>query len=304
MDKYLAMRAFLAIVRAGSFVKAAEQLDMSTTTCSRLLTELEAQLGVRLVQRTTRTLSITEAGQQLAARFESINAEIEAAEQEVQSATHRVAGTLRVAMPQVFGLSVIAPMLHAFRQQHPALVLEVTASDRRMDLVAEGFDLALRITGRLDEGYVARQLAPIRVAVCASPGYLQRRGTPLTPAALDSHDCLTYLETAGPNQWVFAGPDGLVQQRVSGSFRANSGELLRVCALAGDGLIYQPTFLVGDDLRAGTLLQVLQDFLPPPLGLYAVYPDRRHLPVRTRVFVDFLIQRFEAAPPWDRDLVP
>jgi DNA-binding transcriptional LysR family regulator len=125
----------------------------------------------------------------------------------------------------------------------------------------------------------------------------------LDPAALDSHDCLTYLETAGPNQWVFAGSDGLMQQRVSGSFRANSGELLRVCALAGDGLIYQPTFLVGDDLRAGTLVQVLREFLPTPLGLYAVYPDRRHLPLRTRAFVDFLSQRFDNTPPWDRDLV-
>lgn len=302
MDKHLAIRAFLAIVRAGSFVKAADQLDMSTSTCSRLLSELEAHLGVRLVQRTTRSLSITEAGRQLALRFEAINDDIDAAEQEVRSGTSRIAGTLRIAMPQVFGLTVIAPMLHAFRQRHPDLQVEVTASDRRMDLVAEGFDLALRITGQLDGGYVAKPLVPIHVMVCGSPDYLRRRGTPTTPEALASHDCLTYLEATGPGHWFFVGPDGPMQQRVSGPFRANSGELLRSSALAGEGLVYQPTFLVGDDLRAGTLVQVLKAFAPPPLGLYAVYPDRRHLPVRTRAFNDYLTRCFDAAPPWDRGL--
>ncbi len=297
MDKFAAIQVFLAVASSGSFVKAADRLGLSTTKCSRLLLSLEDSLGARLVQRTTRRLSLTEAGRALAARYEQIHADMDSAEAEVLAGEVKVVGVLRLAMPLSFGVAVIAPLLHAFRQAHPELMLDVVASDRRMDLVAEGFDLGLRITGQLSGEFVARRLAPVAVVLCAAPSYWARRGMPAQPADLDHHDCLLYLESQSPSQWYFQGPQGAWMQPVSGSMRCNNGELLRAMAVAGDGVIFQPEFLVGDDIQAGRLVPALTEWLPPPMSLYAIYPDRRHLPARTRALVDFLAARLGEVTP-------
>lgn len=300
MDRLQAIQAFVRVVETGSFVRAAEKLGISTTSTSRLVADLEAHLGTRLLQRTTRRLHITEAGRRFFERATQIVADLDEAEAEVGSATVTPSGLLRVSVPTSFGLLYLASLFPAYRAQYPQVQLEISATDRIVDLVEEGFDLAIRVSGQHRLSYVARHLAPIRLVVCASPEYLARYGKPETPQALAQHNCLTHSTGPYAVTWSFQGDDGTVAVQVRGGFRADNGDLLRTAALAGEGIILEPTFIVGEDLACGTLVPLLLDWPVPQATVMAVYPTRRHLSAKVRTFVDFLQQAFAGEPVWDR----
>jgi DNA-binding transcriptional LysR family regulator len=299
MDRLTAMQVFVRVVEAGSFVKAAGQLEISTTAASRLVADLEAHLGTRLLQRTTRRLSLTAAGSAYFDRCQQIVGAVEEAEALVGLEAQRPFGTLRVSGPVVFGMLHLAPLLAAYGARYPEVRVDISLADRIVDLVDEGFDVAIRIAGRLADALVARRLTTVRIAVCASPEYLRRHGTPRAPPDLAKHNCLLYSINERPGEWTFEGPQGSTTVKVAGSLRSNNGDLLRTAALAGVGIVVQPTFIVGDDLRQGKLVPVLPRYCQPDLAAYAIYPTRRHLPAKVRSFVDFLAEAISDPPPWD-----
>lgn len=309
MDTLAAMRMFTKVVEAGSFVRAAERLDVSTTAASRLVADLEAHLGARLLHRTTRRLHPTDAGRAYYDRCAQILDEIDEAEADVRDENARPTGVLRINTAVSFGILHLAPLLPAYRVAYPEVEIDVSLSDRVVELVEEGFDLAIRISSSLPPTLVVRRLAPVRLVVCAAPAYLKKYGTPQVPADLQGHNCLLYTYASDGGEWRFepgieagasAAAGGDVETvRVGGSLRANNGDLLRTAALAGEGIIRQPSFLVGDDLQSGALVPLLATYPLPSLGVYAVYPTRRHLSAKVRTFVDFLASHWGDAPPWD-----
>jgi DNA-binding transcriptional LysR family regulator len=231
-------------------------------------------------------------------------ADLAEAEAAVSATSQAASGLLRVSAPVSFGILHLGPLLAQFRQQQPNVSLEFSLNDRVVDLLEEGHDLAIRISNRLPaSSLVARPLAPVRLVVCAAPTYLERYGIPQAPEELARHQCLLYSYSEQPDQWSFAGPGGVRQVSVNGFLTANNGDVLRVAALAGEGIVSQPSFIVGEDLRCGRLVPLLQDYAPPPLTAYAVYPSRRHLAGKVRAFVDFLAGAWGDPPPWDAWMV-
>ena len=300
MDRWQAMQVFVRVVETGSFVRAAEKLGLSTTATSRMVAELESHLGTRLLQRTTRRLSLTEAGQRFFARAGQLLTDLEEAEAEVGSATQRPTGRLRVSVPLSFGLLHLAKLFPLYRARYPDVSLEVDVSDRQVDLVDEGYDLAVRISSQHRPTYVGRHLTKIRMALAASPAYLERHGAPASPEDLVHHNCLSHPGGAVTDSWTFSGPDGPTTVRVRGSLRADNGDLLRAAALAGEGLILEPTFLIGEDLLRGDLVPLLPEWTRHTLSAMAVYPSRRYLSAKVRTFVEFLQEAFAGEPEWDR----
>lgn len=300
MDRFAAMEAFVAVVEAGSFVAASERLGISTTSVSRLISTLEAHLDARLLHRTTRRLSLTDAGRSFYQHATALLADLAEAEAAVSADNRAASGLLRVSAPVSFGILHLGNLLARFRQEQPNVSLDLSLNDRVVDLVEEGHDLAIRISGQLPtSSLVARPLAPVRVVVCAAPAYLERYGVPQMPEDLAHHQCLLYSYAEQPDQWSFFGPDGLRQVSVNGFLTANNGDVLRVAALAGEGIVSQPSFIVGNDLLSGRLVPLLEHYAAPPLTVYAVYPSRRHLAAKVRAFVDFLASAWGDPPPWD-----
>jgi DNA-binding transcriptional LysR family regulator len=300
VDRWEAMRVFVAVVESRSFVRAAEKLGLSTTATSRLLAELESHLGTRLLQRTTRRLHLTEAGQRFFERAGQLLVDLEEAEEEVGSVTHKPSGVLRTSVPMSFGMLHLAPLFPEYLARYPDVKLEVSPADRIVDLVEEGFDLAIRLSDQLPPTYVARQLVPIRFVVCASPEYLARHGEPQTPDALAQHNCLTHVTGALAERWTLQGPQGPIQASVRGAYRADNGDLLRAAALAGQGIILEPTFIIGEDLAQGRLVPLLLNWPVRQGSAMAVYPSRRFVSAKVRTFVEFLQEAFAGEPPWDR----
>lgn len=289
MDRFAYMQIFAAVVEAGSITAAAERLDLAKSAVSRRLAELEAHLGVSLIQRTTRRLNLTDSGRTYYTRCIAILADVEEAESALSQAQGALKGHLKVALPLAFGLLRLAPLIQAFMAVHPEVRFELDFNDRQIDLMQEGFDLAIRIATLPDSSLIARRLAPIHHVVCASPGYLARHGTPRAAAELASHVCLAYSNVRELGAWPYHGPDGqpgLVRVRVR--LAASSGEFLLRTAIAGEGVVLLPTFYIEDALRSGQLVQLLSDHTWPELSAYAVYPPTRHLPGRARAFIDFL----------------
>src|SRR5471032_2204327 len=273
MDRIAAMKVFIRVAEAGSFVRAAEQLGLSTTATSRQVAELEEHLGARLLNRTTRSLSLTDAGRAYFERCEAILSDVEDAEALVGLQALNPSGVLRISAPIAFGAERLGALLAGFRARYPQLVVDITLADRMVDLVEEGIDLALRIATELDFSLVARRLTTVRIVLCAAPAYLVHRGTPRIPKDLVQHACLLYTNTARSNEWIFDGPTGRETVAVNGGWRANSGDLLRVAALEGEGIVCQPSFLVGEDLHQGRLVPLLPDYHLPDFTMYAVYPS-------------------------------
>jgi DNA-binding transcriptional LysR family regulator len=303
MDRLLAMKVFASVVEAGSFSRAAEQLHISNTAASRHVAELEQHLGVRLLQRSTRRLSLTDAGANYYERCRHILADVEDAEATAGSAEGQVRGSLRISLPHSFGLQYVAPLIPEFCRRYPLLHLELNFSDRLTDLVEEGVDLALRIALDINTSLVARKLTEIRIVCCASPDYLARAGEPSAPEELAGHACLTYAYAEKGDTWRFQNDDGEHTVSVKGEFRANNGEMIRLAGLAGQGIMLQPTFLVGDDLRAGRLVQVLPAYRIADRVAYAVFLPAARRSARVRAMVDFLLEAFgQGEPPWDRGL--
>lgn len=294
---------FVRVVESRSFTAAADALGLAKSGVSRSVTRLEDSLGVKLLQRTTRRLSLTEAGQEFFERSRDALSQIEEARRAASRHQAEPSGTLRATAPMSFGLELIAPALPEFLAKHPKLVVDLAFDDRQRDLVAEGIDVAVRVTQLADSSLVARRLAPVRMVVVASPRYLERRGAPRTPDELRAHDCLVYTLRPSPDAWRFDGPGGerfLVPVR--GSYYANNGMALREALVAGHGIALMTTFTVGDDIRSGRLVRVLPGYAAPELAAHAVYPQRRLVPPKVRAFVDFLADRFGDPPPWDRGL--
>jgi DNA-binding transcriptional LysR family regulator len=288
MDRFLEMRVFAAVVDAGSFVKAAEALDLSKAAVSRIVANLEARLGVRLMHRTTRRQSVTAEGELFHARSKELLAAVDEAEAEVTERSGHVAGMLKVSAPVTFGILHLGPLWAGFMAQHPDVELEVNLSDRLVDVVEEGIDVAVRIARLGDSSLVSRQLSSTRLVLCASTTYLRKRGTPQHLEDLAQHDVLAYNLLATGDTWEFTGPDGTVSVHVKPRLRTNSGDTCRAVALRHEGIILQPTFMVQADLQSGDLVQVLPEYQSVELGIYAVYPTRKHLLPKVRLLIDYL----------------
>lgn len=290
MDVLKAMQAFAETVEQGSFVAASEQLGTSTAAVSRQVAALEAHLGVRLLHRTTRRLSLTEPGQ---AYFErAVEALRDIAEAEAIAGEHSVqpAGTLRISAPLSFGVKALGRILPDFRRRYPELALDIDLTDRVADLAHEGVDVALRIARSPSLNLIARKIAPVRMALCASPDYLRQRGMPEAPDDLADLEVFNYSYLTSGDRWTFhdgSGRESVVRLRPT--VRATNGDLLRDLAIANGGVILQPMFIVAEDLEAGRLVRILADWHFDELDLYAVYLSRTFLPAKVRVFVDFLV---------------
>ena len=297
MESVADIAVFVRVVERGSFTLAADDLALSRAVVSKYLSRLEERLGVRLLNRTTRRLSLTEAG---AALFEASRAALEKmdeAQAEIARFQSEPRGRLKVSAPMSFGILHLAPALADFTRQHPAVGLDLKLDDRFVNLVEEGIDVAIRIGVLTDSSLVARKLATTRSIVCASPQYLAEHGEPETPEDLASHNCLLYSYLSTANVWRFTAPDGReVPVAVTGNLRVNNGMVNTEAALAGMGILMTPTFYVGDLVRTGKLRQVLEGYRLPDLGIHAVYPQRAHVPPKVRVFVDFLARRFGRKP--------
>ena len=292
MDRFEEMRAFAAVVDAGSFVRAAEALQVSKTAVSRLVGDLEARLGVRLLHRTTRRLSLTVEGEVFHARCKELLAGVEEAEAEATARADDAIGLLRLNVPVSFGLLHLAPLWPAFLQLHPGITMEVTLSDRIVDLVDEGYDLAVRIARLPASSLVSRKLASTRLVLCASPEYLRRHGTPANPAEIARHAVFTYTLLSTGEQWSFEGPEGPVSVKVTPRMRSNSGDTCCAAALQHQGIVLQPSFMVAGHLRSGALVEVLPQYRSIELGVYAVYASRKHVTPKVRVLIDFLVEAF------------
>lgn len=297
MDKYQEMRAFVAVVDAGSFVAAADALRLSKPSVSRHIGDLESRLGVRLLHRTTRSLSLTDEGEVFHARCQELLAGIDDAEAEVTSRAGEASGLIRVNAPVTFGNLHLAPLWGEFRSRHPKVVLDVTLGERVVDLVEEGYDLAVRIAQLPASSLISRKLSSTRMMLCASPAYLRRAGRPKHPSDLAGHAILAYSHLSSGDDWSFDSPEGRITVRTTPCIRANSGDTCRVGALHHQGIILQPSFLVGDDLKSGALVEVLPRYRSIELDIHAVYPTRKHVSPKVRLMIDFLVAAFRR-PRW------
>ena len=299
-DSIQEMAIFARVVGAGSLSAAARELGLSPALVSRRLAALESRLGARLINRTTRSLHLTDDGATYYEACARVLADIEEADATVSAGRVEPRGTLRVALPASFGHQHIAPLIPRFAERYPQIQLALSLSDRTVNLIEEGFDLAVRIAHLEDSSLTARKLAPNRRVVCASPGYLARHGTPRTPDELARHNCLTTTDFA--MNWDYKGPDGKPGSvRVTGRYSCDNWEVLREWALAGLGIALKSTWDVHRLLVDGSLVEVCTGYtFHSDVAIYAVYPSRRFLPAKTRVFIDFLAESFGPDPYWDQ----
>jgi DNA-binding transcriptional LysR family regulator len=302
MDKFEDLQAFVAVVEAGSFTGAAERLGAAKSVVSRRVSALEERLGVQLLLRTTRTQNLTETGRSFYEHSARILADLEEAESAVQQEHGELRGTLRVALPLSFGVRHMCKPIASFSRLHPKIHFDLDLNDRRIDLVEEGMDLAIRIGHLPDSSLIARRLFDVRSVVCASPHYLSVHGEPQSPEELAEHDCLVYSNLPDPDTWRWNDERGRKQSvDVRVVMRASNGDLLANAAAHGLGIVIQPTFLASEAIRRGNLLPILEGYEWPVSPAFAVYPPTRHLSYRVRAFIDFLAERFSGTPQWDRD---
>jgi DNA-binding transcriptional LysR family regulator len=294
MDRFLEMQTFAAVADAGSFVKASEALGLSRAAVSRHIADLETRLGVRLIHRTTRRLSLTEEGEIFLARSRELIAGVEEAEAELGARGGTARGLLRINAPVSFGISHLAPLWPEFQASYPEVRLDIELADRIVDLFEEGYDLVIRIADLPSSTLVGRRLTTTRMVLCASPEYIARHGEPREPAELAGHLRIAYSYWGG-NELRFEGPEGEARARIDPYLVSNNGETCRAAALAHQGIILQPSFLVGDDLAAGRLVELMPGYRTLELGIYALYPTRKQVAPKVRAMVDFLLQKFADA---------
>jgi DNA-binding transcriptional LysR family regulator len=301
MDRLRAFEVFVAVVARQGFARAADALGTSPANVTRYVAELESHLGARLLNRHSRKLSLTESGEALYERAQAILHDVAEAEAISSSATLEPQGRLRINAPVSFGLRQLAPLWPAYAKRHPKVELDVTLIDRVVDVVDEGYDLAIRISRAGSMQHAARKLATSHNFVCAAPAYLRRHGRPKTPDDLAHHACITYAYSATGNEWPLVDDAGRPHPvRVNSVMQTNNGDTALHAALAGLGIIWQPSFLVGPELRAGRLVPVLPGWRVPDIDVLAIYPSRRHLTAKVRTMIDFLAEAFSGTPPWDR----
>ena len=303
MDKFADLEALVAVVEAGTFNAAGERLGVAKSMISRRISQMESRLGSRLLHRTTRRLTLTDAGRNFYHRALQILAEIDEAEQSVAAETTELRGAIKLAAPLTFGIKHLSGAITDFLDKHPAIELVLDLNDRNINLVEEGFDLAVRIGELQDSTLVARRLGISRAVTCASRAYLERHGEPAHPDELRRHIGLQYSNIGYRQQWRFETPESrtvFAQPQIR--IRANNGEALACAAIAGLGITIGPTFILGSYLKEGSLVSILNDYRRPAVGIYAVYPPGRMLPRRIQVFSDFLAGRFGDHPYWDDGL--
>lgn len=294
MDRLDAMRMFVRVVEMGSFAAVAKQLNVARSVVTRQIAALETHLGTRVLARSTRRISLTSAGALYLEKCRVILNLVESAETDVAQARGTPRGPLRVSLPLIYGVRRLAPLLLEFAREHPDVVLSMDFTDQRVNLVEEGIDLAIRITGRLAPTDIARRLGQCKLVIVAAPGYLARHGTPAVPADLNRHQCLGYALTASDAGWPFAGDGQRETIYVTPSLSANNGEVIVAAAVAGMGIAMQPDFIVESSLAARSLVQILEPFPAPELGIYAIFPSNRMIPYRVRALADFLAARLGA----------
>jgi DNA-binding transcriptional LysR family regulator len=293
------IRAFVTIVDTGGFGRAARRLGVSKSIVSRRIGRLEADLGARLLSRTTRGITATEAGLEFKARGEQILQQLDEARAAVAEHGGAVIGRLRLSVPLSFGVRHVAPLLAELAARHPKLQIDAAYSDRFVDLIAERFDAAIRIGTLKDSTLVARRIAPIQGVVLASAGYLARHGRPAVPEDLTRHECLLYTGTAEREQWRFRVGRRWISVRPEGRMRADNGDAILQSAIAGLGVAALPGFLASEAIRSGALEPLLADYPMPEAGLYVVRPPGPHVPGKLRVLIDALVARFGGVPDWD-----
>eukprot|EP01037_Dinobryon_pediforme_P014086 gene14086-14205_t len=300
MDRLQSMRVFAKVADSGSFASAADSLGLANSVVTRYVADLEHHLGARLLNRTTRSLSLTEAGSIYIERCHQILAEIDEASQIIGQATGTLRGPLRVNAPVSFGIRYLAPIAAKFAKENPDVRLDVTLVDRTVDIIEEGVDLAIRVARIPSSSLIARKLAPARMVVCASPAYLRANGMPKKPGDLVNHRCLEYTYSPTHDEWRFICPDKReVGVRINSALYSNNGDILRAAALEGVGIIMMPTFLVGSDFSAGRLVPLLLDYELPELGIYALFNSRQYVSAKLRAFIDFVAASVTKDPEWD-----
>jgi len=300
MDRIEAMRAFITVVNEGTFTRAADRLDTSPQLVSKYVSQLETHLGVRLLNRTTRRIHLTEAGSHYYQRAQQVLSDIDDMENQLGDLQAEAQGLLRISAPVSFAIRHMAPLLSEFQRAHPAVGIDLQLNDRKVDIVEEGFDIALRIGRLKSSSLIAKRLAPVRLVLCASPAYLKQYGTPRKPEDLSDHRYLRYsymnLDPAHSLQkWLQDNSRESIRGMVS-----NNGDVLVEAAIAGTGIVLQPTFIAGSAIGAGKLKVLLPEHEPEPMALYAVYAHRQLLASKVRSFIDFIDGYFGEPPYWDR----
>jgi DNA-binding transcriptional LysR family regulator len=295
MDRLEAMHLFVLVAELGSFGKAAEQNDLSPSVVTRQIARLEAHLGVKLLARSTRHVSLTSAGAEYLTKCREILGLVRKSEAEISAQRTLPSGTIRISLPMSFGIARLAPLLNDFSQHYPRVSLDMHLTDRHVNLVEEGVDVAIRVTRALDVNDVVRKLATSRSVVVVAPEYLARHGRPDHPTDLQSHECLMYSGATAGAKWQFMVNNQVCSVPVNGPIQANNGDVLMQAATRGLGIAHLPEFIVGDRLAAGELVEILADYAMPQLGIYAVLPSNRHIPQRIKLLMDFIGKRLATA---------
>jgi len=300
MDRFENMDTFVRVVEAGSISGAANLMGVAKSAVSRRLKELEEHLGVELFHRTTRRMNLTETGRTFYQQSVRILQDVLEAELATSQAHGELQGSLKIALPQSFGIMHMGPAISEFLKEHPHIEFDLDFNDREVDLIQEGFDLAIRIANLPDSSLIARRLATIDAVMCASPAYLKHMGTPKSPEDLINHHCLVYSLLRDFEYWHLIDPNGEpIKTKIRPYLKASTGEYLREAAVDGLGIILIPTFIVYKEIESGALKPIFNEYKRPQIDAYAVYPHTRHLSQRVRAFVDFLVKRFEGIPYWD-----
>jgi len=292
------IEAFAAVVEHSSFTRAADELNVGKSAISKQIAKLEDRLGAQLLVRTTRKISTTEVGQAFYERCRGIITELEDAERSVIDLHEEPRGLLRINAPMSFGIMHLGREVADFMSRHQSLSVELDLNDRVVDVIEEGYDLVIRIMRLPDSSLIARKLASFDRVICASPAYWDQHGRPSDPRELADHNCLKYSYLSTRDEWTFDSGNEHLSVRVSGNFTSNNGEALREAAIAGQGVLNTPLFIVSDALRSGQLEGVLPEYSDTGAAIYAIYPHNRHLSTKVRLFVDFLVERFYDNPPW------
>lgn len=300
MNRFENMDTFIRVVEAGSISAAADRLGVAKSAVSRRLKELEKHLGVELFHRTTRQMNLTDTGRAFYHQAVRILDDVLEAEIATSQAHGTLKGSLKIALPSSFGLMHMGPVINDFLKEHPQIEFDLDFNDREVDLIQEGFDLAIRIANLPDSSLIARRFAPVKTVICASPDYLKQMGTPRSPDDLIEHQCLVYSLLRDFEYWHLTDARGNeIKTRIHPYLKASTGEFLRDAAVEGRGIILVPTFIAYKEIESGALVPLLNEYSTSQINAYAIYPQTRHLSQRVRTFVDFLVKRFEGTPYWD-----
>ncbi len=300
MNRLENMDTFVRIVEAGSISGAADRLGVAKSVVSRRLKELEGHLDAALFHRTTRLMNLTDTGHAFYHQSVRILADVLEAELAASQAHDTLKGSLKVAVPSSFGLMHLGRAINDFLQQHPQIEFDLDFNDRQIDLMQEGFDLAIRIADLPDSSLIARRIAPVQHVFCASPGYLEKQGTPQSPDDLSDHQCLAYNLLQDYRHWIFIDNNNQERKiKINPHIKASAGEFLRDAAVNDQGIVFLPTFIVYKEIENGALIPVLREHRARSIHVYAIYPHTRHLSQRVRAFVDYLVKRFAGTPDWD-----